>query len=495
MSGQIVLKESTNSADYTKGLRFPNDPYGGSNDTSGMRLYNTTSENMCLELYTGNDGALDTINFATGVSGTPNNDSVTINGNKIWNAGNLTPQIQLNGTGFVKASGTTISYDNSTYLTTSAASSTYLPLAGGTITGSLGVNSTATFGSSITASGNLNLQAGATRNINFYDTTNTNINAQIQYEELSVNSGQLNFGTNSSGTFNTKLQITNAGVSTFYGNSMSIRQQALTANQSITWGIYNSVGGARSYVGFPGNSSSQFSIVNYEAGVIDFATNSLTRMTITSAGNVGIGTSSPNNTYSGLTIYGSDPSLSMTTSNSGGWVWTQYVNSSGTNNFSMGVNQAVPYWGVKVGAGMDSPTLVVSSGGNVLIGTTTDNGYKLNVNGQPGANGYTLWTNYSDLRLKENVTNLDANNILERINNLRPVTYNYNELSGFDEETRNRRISGFIAQELKEVFPDMVGTIKIKNIEYYDTNLSNLTLYLVKAIQELNEKLTRNNIN
>jgi hypothetical protein len=38
-----------------------------------------------------------------------------------WNA----KQNQLNGTGFVKASGTTISYDNSTYLTTADAASTY----------------------------------------------------------------------------------------------------------------------------------------------------------------------------------------------------------------------------------------------------------------------------------------------------------------------------------------------------------------------------------
>jgi hypothetical protein len=36
-----------------------------------------------------------------------------------------TPQAQLSGTGFVKASGTTISYDNSTYLTTTVAASTY----------------------------------------------------------------------------------------------------------------------------------------------------------------------------------------------------------------------------------------------------------------------------------------------------------------------------------------------------------------------------------
>jgi hypothetical protein len=126
-----------------------------------------------------------------------------------------------------------------------------------------------------------------------------------------------------------------------------------------------------------------------------------------------------------------------------------------------------------------------NASGNVSIGTATDFGYKLNLNGQPGANGYTAWTNWSDSRLKENVTDLEVTNVLDKINRIRPVTYNYNELSGFDETTRARRISGFIAQELMEVFPDMVGTIKKEDTEYYDTNLSNLNLYLVKAIQEL----------
>ena len=37
-------------------------------------------------------------------------------------------QAQLNGTGFVKANGTTISYDNSTYLTTASAAATYLTI-------------------------------------------------------------------------------------------------------------------------------------------------------------------------------------------------------------------------------------------------------------------------------------------------------------------------------------------------------------------------------
>lgn len=44
-------------------------------------------------------------------------------------------QAQLNGTGFVKVTGTTISYDNSTYLTTSSASSTYQTILSNPVTG------------------------------------------------------------------------------------------------------------------------------------------------------------------------------------------------------------------------------------------------------------------------------------------------------------------------------------------------------------------------
>jgi hypothetical protein len=46
-------------------------------------------------------------------------------------------QNTLNGTGFVKASGTNITYDNSSYLRTGLADSTYLKLTGGTLTGDL----------------------------------------------------------------------------------------------------------------------------------------------------------------------------------------------------------------------------------------------------------------------------------------------------------------------------------------------------------------------
>ena len=53
-----------------------------------------------------------------------------------WNTFN-DKQNQISGTGFVKATGTTITFDNSTYLTTSSAATTYLALTGGTLTGTL----------------------------------------------------------------------------------------------------------------------------------------------------------------------------------------------------------------------------------------------------------------------------------------------------------------------------------------------------------------------
>jgi hypothetical protein len=49
-------------------------------------------------------------------------------------------QNTLNGTGFVKASGINITYDNSSYLRTGLADSSYLKLTGGTLTGDLRIN-------------------------------------------------------------------------------------------------------------------------------------------------------------------------------------------------------------------------------------------------------------------------------------------------------------------------------------------------------------------
>jgi hypothetical protein len=63
-----------------------------------------------------------------------------------------TKQPQLNGTGFVKVTGTTVSYDNSTYLTTGTAGTTYVPYTGATGNVNLGVYNL--------AGGNVNINGG-----------------------------------------------------------------------------------------------------------------------------------------------------------------------------------------------------------------------------------------------------------------------------------------------------------------------------------------------
>ncbi len=122
--------------------------------------------------------------------------------------------------------------------------------------------------------------------------------------------------------------------------------------------------------------------------------------------------------------------------------------------------------------------------GNVSIGTTTST-YKLTLNGQPGANGYTNWTNYSDQRLKEDIKGLE-NGIIDRVMKLKPSTFKYNdkyyEITGYSKE--DKKLCGFVAQELQGVFPEMVTERQIGKESYLDTNLTNLQIYLVKAIQE-----------
>lgn len=78
MTGAITLKEGA-----ANGLKFPNDIFGGSGDTAGMRLITRAGESMSLEVYLTND-ADDWFNISV-----PNDSAAKVNGNTIWHAGNL----------------------------------------------------------------------------------------------------------------------------------------------------------------------------------------------------------------------------------------------------------------------------------------------------------------------------------------------------------------------------------------------------------------------
>lgn len=146
-------------------------------------------------------GTLTLGSIGVGFTAIPNsalsNSSITIQGN-VTSLGSSVNVI--NGTGFVKASGTTISYDNSTYLTTSSAASLYLPInnpayTGVLSTGTLSYSTTgllASFVNTTTGFNQLiiqNLSNGSTASTGFITSNDSSTNTNLYGE----------FGQNSSG--------------------------------------------------------------------------------------------------------------------------------------------------------------------------------------------------------------------------------------------------------------------------------------------------------
>ena len=116
MTGAITLKEGA-----ANGLKFPNDVFGGSGDTAGMRLITRSGESMSLEVYLTND-ADDWFNISV-----PNDSAAKVNGNTIWHVGNLTNLNQLsNGPGYI----TSYIDTNTTYSLTIPVSTTRIRLTG-----------------------------------------------------------------------------------------------------------------------------------------------------------------------------------------------------------------------------------------------------------------------------------------------------------------------------------------------------------------------------
>jgi len=100
-------------------------------------------------------------------------------------------------------------------------------------------------------------------------------------------------------------------------------------------------------------------------------------------GNASVGITTADNTYQGITIYGTNPSLRLKGSSGSSWTWVEFATSGGTNNFSMGVNQTTPTFVIKAGAGLDSPNFTLSSAGAATFS-----------NGVEAASFYTNDTRY-----------------------------------------------------------------------------------------------------
>ena len=92
----------------------------------------------------------------------------------------------------------------------------------------------------------------------------------------------------------------------------------------------------------------------------------------------------------------------------------------------------------------------------------------------------------SDEKMKKNITSL-ADNAITRIKQLRPVNFDWKRESDLNGQ------SGFIAQEVKTVIPDLVSGEEyvegsIESIGY-SVNTNGLVAHLTKALQEAITKI------
>jgi hypothetical protein len=475
-----------------------------------------------------------------------------------WNA----KQNALNGTGFVKISGTTISYDNSTY----ALDSAVVTLA-----------TDQTISGQKTFLNNVNIDAGINLDDAFGLFWKTNVGAiETALAGIGQSSSGLNFFTGSS--LSTPKMVINSSGSVGIGTTSPIGNVGSTAMQIVgadypvfTVSSSNQSIDARLGIGF-GNASVG-TLTNHPFYVIS---NNAVSTTFSTNGNVGINTTSPAtklhvrgnvvsnrgvlcvadssgsgaDSYPVITLYDSSDSqradigmfandfkltnyangnLLLSTNNtermritSGGVVQiggtpTPFLTSklfiSRGDQYGLHIN--VVTGTVSMIASDDNMTLGTSgsermritSGGNVLIGTTSGTG-KLNVsqsgvewssiynhtnattqyyflfqyNGTSigsiiGNNTSTSYNTTSDYRLKQDLKPINGLDLVSQIK-----VYDYEWKS---DETR---AYGVLAHELQEVIPQAVNGEKdaeqMQGVDY-----SKLVPILVQAIQELKAEI------
>lgn len=254
-------------------------------------------------------------------------DRLTLNQNGSVRLNNYTTN------GFVKFSGSdgTLIVDTNTYLTTSSASSTYLPLAGGTLTGTLN-GTTASFSGTITTANGSGTSINITTNgnngtsssplqtnINFYG-YNGNLNGQIRVDDIS---GSSQIGTMKFYTWNSTqvlaLTIAHTGIATFANTVIASSYNASTQGLNVSeYGFLSqTLSGQMTILGHNVRASNsvnnQVNVVNggwissmikqyYNDGITFHTSNSMysgnaiypiaetERLRITSTGNILIGT-------------------------------------------------------------------------------------------------------------------------------------------------------------------------------------------------------------
>jgi hypothetical protein len=340
----------------------------------------------------------------------------------VYTLAGLGGQPQLNGTGFVKASGTTISYDNSSYYL--ASNPNGYTSNTGTVT-SIATTAPLT-GGTITTSGTLGITQATASTSGFLSSTdwNTFNGKQNAITNPTTGTGTTNYVTKWTGasTLGNSLIYDN-GTNVGIGTASPTEKLYVSGNTfSTTFITPSATSGGQYLLNYGGNVASRsWRLVSDAYNFGDFSIQQSTTQTgtsysdkllISAAGNVGIGSTSPaakldvqtssgvgSSTASGLARFitaGTTPAISVGQANSerkldlysylisvtGEDLWLQtsqaYPILLSTNNTE---RMRVTSTG-NVGIGSTSPAEKLSVAGRLLVNTnTTDGANALQVNG------------------------------------------------------------------------------------------------------------------
>jgi hypothetical protein len=138
-------------------------------------------------------------------------------------------------------------------------------------------------------------------------------------------------------------------------------------------------------------------------------------------------------------------------------------------------------------------SMTIDALGNMGLSTPSPTSL-LSVNGTADKVGGGTWATFSDERVKSNITPfVDGLDLLMKLN---PVTFKYNEKSGYSD--LNKTFVGFIAQDVEKVAPYMVSTYDdtegpsgLKDKRQFDE--SALSKIMLNAIQEQQRMIEEQN--
>ena len=314
-------------------------------------------------------------------------------------------------------------------------------------------------------SGNLSLE-------NHHD-GNTPSNRYTALRNTTIN--DFHFITNTGNKAITVNQISNVGINTasplgrFHVNNDVTGADSsvvVTSNGDIASGSGNSIMGSAlsisrneanmKYLGWLGNLNT----IN-GAGSVFAITNGLGSV---ESGVVGVNTT-------GYPTYGAPNDAFIRASVALGNL--NLISSSGNLNLNTGTNGVATV-----------PKMSIRQGGNVGIGTISPTSL-LSVNGTADKPGGGMWGAASDERVKSDIKPFTDG--LSLLLKLKPVTFKYNEKSGYSD--MNKTFVGFIAQDVEKVAPYMVssyddseGPSGLKDKRQFDE--SALSKIMLNAIQE-----------